>query len=90
MIPVNLTLSIASEKAAWAGVLLGIIVLVVVGFGAISVYRLAALFRGEVIAIVYVLGLLTPILGLILLISIRQKATTILQQNGIKVGLLAA
>lgn len=59
-------------------------------FGAVSVYRMAALFRGKGVAVIYVLGMLVPCLGMLLLLSISQKATTLLQENGIKVGLLGA
>lgn len=59
-------------------------------FGAVAVYRLAALFRGKVVAVLYVVGMLVPCLGLLLLLSISQQATTLLQKNGVKVGLLGA
>lgn len=58
--------------------------------GAITVYRLASLFRSKVVAAIYLVGLLVPCLGLLLLLSISQEATRVLKENGIKVGLLGA
>jgi hypothetical protein len=62
----------------------------VIIFGAITVYRLAALLRGSVVAILYVIGLLIPCVGLLLLLTLSQKATKILQSEGVRVGLLGA
>ena len=90
MIPANLVLPVVSGGAEWARVILVLIGLCVFGFGAISVCRLAALFHGKVIAVIYALALLVPLLGLIMLVTISQKATSILKQNGVKVGLLGA
>lgn len=90
LIPINVGLSILSESAPWAGIVLGVIALCVFGFGALSVYKLAAIFRGKTVAVIHALGLLVPLLGIILLFTNSQKATKILQANGIKVGLLGA
>ena len=58
--------------------------------GAVTVFHLVSLFRGKVAAVFYVIGLLIPCLGLILLLVISSEATNILKANGIKVGLLGA
>ena len=88
--PVSTGLAILAESTPWAYLPLVVIALCVFGFGAISVYRLAAIFQGKSVAIVHALGLLVPLLGLILLVSNSQRATKILQKNGVKVGLLGA
>jgi len=90
LVPINIGLSIASQSAAWAGIMLGIIAIGVIGFGAVSVYKLASVFHGKTIAVIHALGLLVPLLGIILLFMNSQKATKILQANGVKVGLLGA
>jgi hypothetical protein len=90
LIPCNVLLSIVGNGSLLAGVLFAIAAIGIVIYGAVSVFRLAALFRGNAVAVIYVLGLLVPLLGLILLITISQKATKILTANGIKVGLLGA
>lgn len=67
-----------------------IAVLVVMVIGAVTVYRLASLLRGKVVAVLYVVGLLFPCLGLVLLLTLSQKATSTLQAAGVRVGLLGA
>ena len=90
LIPANIALSTVVDRAPWAAVVFAAVAISVLIFGAISVYGLAAQFRGKAVAVIYVLGLLVPLLGLILLVTISSKATTILKENGIKVGLLGA
>jgi hypothetical protein len=90
MIAANLSLSSMVGDAAWTGAVFGLSALVVLLYAARSVYRLASIFRGKVVAVIYVLGMLVPLLGLILLFSISSKASTILQEHGIKVGFLGA
>jgi asparagine N-glycosylation enzyme membrane subunit Stt3 len=90
IIPVNLALGAVGGGAPWVSVVLGLFVLIILGLGATSVYKLASIFRGNVVAVVYVLGLLVPLLGLLLLLSISGKATKELREAGIKVGLLGA
>lgn len=68
----------------------GVAAVAILVCGAITVYRLAAIFRGKVIAVIYVVGAMVPCLGLLLLFSVSQKATAALQSHGIKVGLLGA
>ncbi|MCA9157448.1 MAG: hypothetical protein KDA72_03930 [Planctomycetales bacterium] len=88
--PVSFGLGAVGGGAPWAALLLGLFALAVIILGAISVYRLAAVFRGKVVALIYVIGLLVPLLGLLLLLSISGKATKELRAAGIKVGLLGA
>lgn len=59
-------------------------------YGAISVYTLASAIRSPIIAVIYVVGMLIPLVGLLLLLSLSSTATKTLQANGIKVGLMGA
>lgn len=69
-----------------------------VGLGVLAVGLIAAIFtlllamktHGTVLGIVLGILCLVPILGLLILLLVNQKATTVLQLNGIKVGLLGA
>lgn len=90
LIPFNVAIRLAGEEAVWAALAISLVALGVALFGAIAVFRLASLFMGTPLAVIYALGLLIPCVGLILLVLISQKATRILQQHGIKVGLLGA
>lgn len=90
MIAANITLSSMAGDAAWAGAVFGVSALAVLAYAAVAVYRLASIFRGRIVAVIYVLGMLVPLLGLILLFSISSKASTILQEHGVKVGFLGA
>ncbi len=90
LIPLNIVLSIVAAEVAWGAIVLGLAALAVLIFGAVSVYSLASLFHGPLGGVIYVLGLLVPVLGLILLVMLSSKATKILKSNGIKVGLLGA
>ena len=70
----------------------------VVGLGVLVVGLIAAVFtillamktHGTVLGIILGILCLVPILGLLILLLVNQKATTVLQSNGIKVGLLGA
>lgn len=88
--PVNATLAVIGENEQWANIALLASILVVFAFGAVSVYKLAAIFRGKGVAVIHALGLFVPLLGLLLLVVNSQQATAILQEHGIKVGLLGA
>ncbi len=88
--PLNIVLSDLAAQFPLAVIILPVSILIVFLFGIISVYRLAAIFRGPIVAVFYVLGFLVPLLGLLLLVSISGKATKELRKNGIKVGLLGA
>ena len=64
----------------------GMIVLMMVG-----VYRLTtALHMGMTARVLYMLAMLVPYLGIILLLIVNQKATKLLNAHGIKVGLMGA
>ena len=70
----------------------------VVGLGVLVVGLIAAVFtillamktHGTILGIILGILCLVPILGLLILLLVNQKATTVLQSNGIKVGLLGA
>ena len=69
-----------------------------VGLGVLAVGLIAAVFsillamktHGTILGIILGILCLVPILGLLILLLVNQKATTVLQSNGIKVGLLGA
>jgi hypothetical protein len=67
------------------------VILVVTGLVA-TVFVIILAIRVYSVALGIILGLLTfiPCVGLIVLLMVNQKATTILQSNGIKVGLVGA
>ncbi|MDX1964375.1 MAG: hypothetical protein SFX18_14580 [Pirellulales bacterium] len=58
--------------------------------GAVFVFMLAIKIYGQGTGILMGILTLIPIFGLIVLLFVNQKATSILQKNGIKVGLLGA
>lgn len=65
---------------------LGMLVLMMIG-----VYQLAsALGSGTGTCVLYVIGMLIPLVSLIILLTVNQKATNLLKRNGIKVGLMGA
>jgi hypothetical protein len=70
--------------------LVGLAVLVVGLIAAVFTIRLAMKTHGTILGIILGLLCLLPILGLLILLLVNQKATTVLQLNGIKVGLLGA
>jgi hypothetical protein len=73
-------------------------IMLLVGLGALGADLVAVVFvfmlaiRLYNVALGIVLGILTliPLVGLIVLLVVNGKATTILRQNGLKVGLLGA
>jgi len=73
-----------------ASLLLALVVLVVVITATVFVFLLATKVYGTGVGIL--LGILTliPCVGLIVLLIVNGKATSILRQNGIRVGLLGA
>ena len=70
--------------------LVGLGVLVVGLIAAVFTILLAMKTHGTVLGIILGLLCIVPILGLLILLVVNQKATTVLQCNGIKVGLLGA
>ncbi len=85
-----LPFNIAAQQVPQLAVILLPVAIIVFIAGAITVFRLASLFRGKAVAVLYLIGLLIPCLGLILLLVISSEATNLLKSNGIKVGLLGA
>jgi len=79
-----------AESLALVGLLVSIGSLIVGVFGTVFIFLLATKVYSTGIGIL--LGVLTliPCLGLIVLLAVNAKATGILRQNGIKVGLLGA
>lgn len=73
-----------------AHTLLSFVVLVVGVIGAVFVFRLAMIVFGTGLGIVLGVLSLIPLIGLIVLLVVNGKATNVLKQNGIKVGLLGA
>ena len=70
--------------------LVGIPVLIAGIVGAVFVFLLAIKVYGTGLGIVLGILSLIPCIGLIVLLIVNQKATSILKQNGIQVGLLGA
>lgn len=70
--------------------LVGIGVLLVGLVGAVFVFMLAIKVYGTGLGIVLGILSLVPCIGLIVLLVVNGKATGVLKQNGIKVGLLGA
>ena len=90
LIPVNVALNVAGEAAPWIGLFLLPYLLLVFVLGAVSIFRLAAAFRGNGVAIIYVICMIIPCVGLLLLLSLSSMATKELRAAGVKVGLLGA
>ena len=72
--------------------ILGLGVIAIVIFGLVSAFRLASHTSGMLTAVFCLVGMLIPfpLIGLIILVVLNQKATKLLKQNGWKVGLLGA
>jgi hypothetical protein len=79
-------LSLPEEQRLWVG--LGILAVGV--FGLIFVLMLALQLYSTPVAILFGIGTLIPCLGLLVLLIINQKATSVLRKNGLRVGLLGA
>jgi len=79
-----------AEIPLWVGVLSVLATLGIIVAGAVFVFLLSIKVYGPALGVL--LGILTliPCLGLLALLRVNAKATTVLQQNGIKVGLLGA
>jgi hypothetical protein len=70
--------------------LLGIVLLFFNLVGAVFVFMLAIKVYGNGLGIVLCILCLVPCINIIVLLVVNGKATGVLQQNGIKVGLLGA
>ncbi len=84
LVVVMLTLPLAMRPFAGLG-FLALFVL-----AALSFFRLAIKFHHPVMASFMLIGMIIPLINLLLLLSINGKATQLLKQNGIKVGMLGA
>lgn len=58
--------------------------------GTVFVFMLAAKVYGSTAGVIYGILTLIPLIGLIVLLIINQKATALLKENGVRVGLLGA
>lgn len=90
LLPASLLFRSVADSIPGSGVIFLVLFVCVIAYGAVSVYGLASVLRGRVIAVIYVVGLLAPFLGLLLLLSLSGSATKILRDNGIRVGFLGA
>lgn len=90
IIPINVGLRMTGVVASWIGLLVLVYLFVVLVVGVIAVFRLASMFRGTVVALLYLVGMIVPLLGLLLLVSLSGRATKELRAAGINVGLLGA
>ena len=90
----NIVINIASFASRGQGALLALVILglalVIIGCGMVAVFLLANELMGTGMGILCAVLLVIPCVSLITLLVVNQKATTYLQQNGIKVGLMGA
>lgn len=81
--------SISSPSTPVVGVIAGAVLALVVA--AYDIYWLFRLCRAlEIFPWVYAAGTLLPVMGLLILAVVNQKATAFLKSRGVKVGLLGA
>ncbi len=90
LLPTNFMLRSVADSIPGSDKIFIILLICVLVYGAVAIYGLASELRGRVIAVIYVIGLLAPFVGLILLMTLSGTATKILRENGIKVGFLGA
>lgn len=76
-----------TPEVAW---LLGVALFIGSIGSAVFVFLLAMKVYSTVLGIILGIGALIPLLGLLILLMVNGKATTILRSNGIDVGLLGA
>lgn len=89
-VPYSMLVGFAAGGRPWSDVLIWGYLLVFMLLGVVSVFSLASIFRGRVVAVIYVIGQIVPLLGLLLLLSINGKATKELRAAGIRVGIMGA
>lgn len=90
-IPINIGMSRAAGNLGGAVILLvSIVLLCMFVFIVFSVVRLAHALHGTGHAILYGLAMFVPFLGFLLLLILNSRATTLMRNYGIKVGLLGA
>lgn len=90
MIPITLLLSRIANGAQWGRTVNVLLALGVVLFGGFTVFKLGELLRGKMVAAVYVILLLVPYLGLVVLLVVSSQATSKLKRHHVRVGLLGA
>ncbi len=90
VVPFFIAVVVISGGAEWGAAVVLLYYVAVAIYGCVSIFRLAAILRGNLLAVVYTLAMLVPLLGLVLLLILNAEATTILRQSGIKVGFLGA
>ena len=86
-------LVIALQGAGFEGIsgLLALVVgIPVIIFGMVAIYLLANQLYNAVIGVVCALLMIVPCISLLTLLIVNQKATTYLQERGVKVGFMGA
>jgi hypothetical protein len=90
----NIAINVVSFGVAGQGgaaaVAVIVVSLAVVVCGMVAIFHLARELMGTGIAVLCTVLMLIPCVSLINLLVVNQKATTYLQQHGIKVGLMGA
>lgn len=88
----NITVNVAYLALARVGLPLQLVLLVlwlaVVVFAIVSIFRLAAEVYGTAAAVLCAILMLFPCVSLMALLVVNQKATSYLQQHGVRVGFL--
>lgn len=79
----------AAAAADTTGLITLIVRIVAVGFSIVCVYNLAKALRISG-AILYAVAMFLPLIGLLAIISLSDKATKLLKEHGIKVGVMGA
>ena len=91
LIPVYLGLAIGMQnQPGVAQPIIGVIDIVVAIVALIVIYQLAARVYSPVLGIVFAVTQCIPCVGLIMLLVVNGKATSLLQAEGIRVGLMGA
>jgi hypothetical protein len=90
----NIAINVVSFGLAGRGMIVAMLVLAVglavIACGMVAIFHLARELMGTGIAVLCTVLMLIPCVSLINLLVVNQRATTYLQQNGVKVGLMGA
>ncbi|MBX9792269.1 MAG: hypothetical protein K2Y37_25500 [Pirellulales bacterium] len=78
------------EPPLFVGIFLGLAMLAVAVAGAVFVFLLSIKVYGTGLGVLFGVLTLVPCVGLLALLSVNSKATSILRLNGVKVGFLGA
>ena len=81
IVPINMLFVTAGEKFPFDGLSLVAIPFLIFGFGAFAVYNLALLLRGKTFAALCAIGLLVPLLGFLVLLSVRHLGISELRKS---------